>query len=461
MSDSPRPTGDDPLAVALANASLLGIGYLFLGRRGLAVVTGLVTLVLAVLLASVVQAVWFEIIVVLWWAALIAHGWTLAARGPVRRRRRLIAAATALPVLLTVGVLRFDASGIEEATAKARGSGDCARALAAQRRVWFGQRVADAPLAARGNETVQACRRIAAAEDKLAAALSGDVNALRAGFHGLTRVLADLPGHEEMVRTVLDGFLRRLPAGKPCATAAITDELLLRRARGNVLDGATAIVPQTAPAALVRCGDDTMTAEDWASARMRYQQMLDEYPGHGLRGKAEDGVERATLAGELAQVRALLGERFGDQPEYCSEPAKYSGAAPYGKGTNRAFFAGDDEYTGRLPGTWRTTDIAKAVLVVCVDEREYGKVAQTCPYTGAGTGVTYVTFRKIAVPVKAYELRTGKRVADRELQIGGRSCPSSFSYSSVPGLGSSPPSKKYVKPSTADIRAAFGSLITR
>jgi hypothetical protein len=76
----PAPPGDrvhDPLAVALGNASLLGVGYLMLERRKLAVAAGAVTVVLVSALVSVARS-WCEVVVLLWWAAVIVHGWFLA-----------------------------------------------------------------------------------------------------------------------------------------------------------------------------------------------------------------------------------------------------------------------------------------------------------------------------------------------------------------------------------------------
>ncbi|MGH3240357.1 MAG: hypothetical protein ACRDNL_08245, partial [Spirillospora sp.] len=46
---------NDPLAVAVGNASLLGIGYLMMGRRRTAIGTGLVTIVLVSLVISTAQ----------------------------------------------------------------------------------------------------------------------------------------------------------------------------------------------------------------------------------------------------------------------------------------------------------------------------------------------------------------------------------------------------------------------
>jgi hypothetical protein len=461
----PAARSYDPPAVALANASLLGAGYLMLGQRRLAVVTGLVTLVLLVLLASA-RSVWFEVVVLFWWAALVAHGWFLAGgrtRGVAVRGQRLVALGVTVPVLLIAGLLRFDASSIEGTVAEARHSGDCAQAVTAQHRVWLGPRLADAPLTARGDRTVQACRRLATVKDQLTTGLTGDTDALKAGFDGLSSVLTDLPGHEKMVEVVLDGFLGGLPAKNPCATVEVTDWLRRRQATHNALDRSAGAVARTAPAALLGCGDTLMAAQDWAKARTGYQQLLDQYPGYEGTGKARDGVRQATLAIELANVRGLLDGPASTQPEYCSKPAKYSGAAPYGRGTSRALFYGNDEYTSKLPAAWRATDAARAVLVVCVGDKEFGDFVQTCPYESKLlTGFpTNVTFRKIAIPVKAYELRTGKLVVDTKVQVDGTSCPKTLEYTSYGLTDLGPPSEVYVTTSNADIRAGLRSLITR
>ena len=458
---APSPWGRDPLAVALGNASLLNVGYLMLGRRGTALFTGTVTLYLLVLLAWAAPSGWVEGVVLLWWVFLVGHGWSLArrcggSRGRVREQR-IVALAFAVPLLLALAVVRVDVSGIDRTVADARRRGDCARALTAQRGLWLGHRVAGAPAAARVERTAQACRRLRAAEARLSTGLTGDTRALKAGFTGLASVLRDLPGHERMVETTLDAFLARLPTKNACATATVTDWLRRVKAPYRALNRSAATVARTAPTALTGCGDALMTAGDWEKARARYRQLLDQYPGNEHAAKAKDGVRRATLAIELAHVRRLLDDPY--EPEYCSTPARYSGAAPYRRGTNRALFYGDDEYTSELPGKWRTTDVTKAVLVVCADEAENGKRVETCPYRGDGPlvrgRIVAVSFHRIAVPVKVYELRTGRLVAERKVQIGGRSCPSRIRYDEP-----FPPSTMFVKASKADIRDAFEPLIT-
>jgi hypothetical protein len=205
-----------------------------------------------------------------------------------------------------------------------------------------------------------------------------------------------------------------------------------------------------------------MAAADWTQARGRYQQLLDQYPGDALTSTAAAGVEQATVAIELANVRGLLQGPTSTQPEYCSSPAKYSAATPYRRGSNRAMIFGNDEYANRLPGSWRATDAAQAVLVVCAGEESHGAAVRTCPYENKTFPEfpIYVTFHKVAIPVKVYELRTGKLVASTKVQIGGASCPRVLHYTSYySDLG--PPADVYVAASDADVRAGFRALLNR
>ncbi|MEV0634504.1 hypothetical protein AB0I77_05935 [Streptomyces sp. NPDC050619] len=466
----PDARAHDPLAVALGNASLLAVGYLMLRRWGLAVVAVVVTVVLVSMVVSTARSS-YEVLVLVWWAAVVAHGWFLArggARGAGRgavRGRRLVALCITLPVLLAVGLLRFDASRIEGDVNEARADGDCAEAVSAQDRVWFGHRVADAPLTARGDEVVEACDRLRTARTELATALTGDNGALRDGFGTLGSVLAE-SGNEKTVETTLNGFLRGLPAKDPCDTVTITDWLQDRTRSHDVLDRSADTAKRTEPAALVACGDDLMAHSSWESARTHYERLLDRYPDDSLAAKARTGVRKATQSIELANVRSLLAGDTGSQPEYCSKPAKYSGAKPMGKGTNRALFYGDDDtygggYTGKLPGSWKSDDPADAVLVVCMGTEGFGTSVETCPYRDRDSGsLTYVSFHKIAIPVKVYELRTGKLVAKRKIQISGSSCPSVISYFTY-GDSGTPPSTRYVTESKSDVRNAFRPLVTR
>ena len=465
----PAPTtrSRDPLAVAIANASLLGAGYLALRRRKLAIATAFVTVVLLTVLATAARNVWMEVAVLAWWAVVIVHGWLSARRrrSPQEdaRRQRLIALAVTLPVLLVVGFFRFDASRIEGDVTEARGDGDCGRALAVLDTLGAAHRVIDAPMTVRGEITARACHRLRVAGDDLDAALTGDLAALESGFGRLADVLAELPGHERMVERVVDGFLAGLPIDDPCETAAITDWLDEREPAGNALDRGVDVVARVAPAAIVTCADNRAAANDWQRARAGYQQLLDQYPGHELTGKATEGVQQATRALELANVRSLLAAAYGDvQPAYCSRPAAYSGAPAYrAQNPNRALMYGNSTYTGKLPREWMAGDAADAVLIVCAGKTELGAAVQTCPYESKSPlgGYRNVTFHKIAIPVRVYELRTGQVVHDTKVEIGGSSCPPILRYTRFTSIDPGPPSQVHVTPSDTDVHAPFNQMI--
>ncbi|TDC10501.1 hypothetical protein E1265_31180 [Streptomyces sp. 8K308] len=505
-----RPAARDPFAVALANASLLGAGYLMLRRWRLALGNAAVTAILVTMLASGAEAGWLRATVVPWWLFGTAHGWYLArrVRGERRggvRRQRLVAAGTALPVLAALVALRVDASGIERDSAEAHRAGDCARALSTLDGLWAGHRVADPRLAARAEDAVEACelllradrlaggdrllaeqtlegyeahpgarwegagdRRaelvLAEAADELDTALTGDTEALATGFDHLATVLGEFPGQEDAVGAVMDGFLDGLPAEDACETRQITDWLGDRPGGGDVLDRAAEVVPRIAPAAIVGCGDDAMADYDWSRARERYRQLLDQYPDHELAAEAEAGVERAETAIELDRLRELVSVASPDeQPAYCDGPEPYRGADPYrGGGPHRALLFGNGGHADDLPSSWLADNADEAVLVICVGDREQGRSVETCAYESGGLspfGYQDVTFHEQRFPVRVYEVRTGRRVDVSNVSIGGASCPEVLEYEYYGYVDPGPPSDEYVDSSEADVRAAYEPLI--
>ncbi|MCT2588803.1 hypothetical protein LHJ74_02420 [Streptomyces sp. N2-109] len=459
----PDPPPSDPLAAALGNASLLGIGYLLLGQWRLAALAALCTGMLLSFSASDATA-WWEVVLLLWWVSGIAAGWFLArgrAEHAVRRGQRAGALAVTVAVLLAAALLRVDAYGIEDRVNEAREGGDCETAVAAQDEVWFGHRLAGAPVVAPGDAVVEACHRLERAAARLTAGRSGSADDLRQGFGILAGVL-EKPGNEKTVETVLDGFLDGLPTEDSCKTAEITDWLRDRKPTRDVLDQSADTATRTEPAALMGCGDELMDEDSWKKARTHYQHLLDEHPDDARTGEARSGVKKATLAIELDNVRGLVDSAVDASSGYCDAPAQYSGAPKYRKGENRALFLGDSEYTGKLPGDWRTEDPAKAALVVCADTAKNGAAVETCDYENDRSEFLphQVTFYKVKIPLKVYELRTGKRLDPREVQISGGSCPSvlRYEYYGTADLG---PGDQFVSTAKSGVRDAFRSVITR
>ncbi|MFD5482447.1 hypothetical protein [Streptomyces hawaiiensis] len=464
-SGPPRPPAPaDPPAVALGNASLLGIGYLLLRRWRWAAIAALGTFVLLGLTARTAET-WCEILLLLWWAAGVAHGWFLARRHPeraVRSGQRAGTLALALVVVLTAVLLRADAYGIEDRVTEAREAGDCEAAVAAQGEVGRGHRLAGAPVVEPGDAVVDACHRLDGAAALLArAARRGNTEDLGRGFGTLAGVLEE-PGNEQTVATVLDTFLDGLPTDDSCDTAALTAWLRDRGPSHDVLDRSAGTAARTEPAALVGCGDHLMAEDAWQQARTHYRRLLDTYPGDARTGEARDGLREATLALELDRVRGLVEDASDARSGYCDQPAKYGGAPPFRKGSGRALFLGDTEYTGKLPGSWRTGDPAKASLVVCADEAENGAAVQTCPYENDKSAYLphQVTFYKVKIPLKVYELRTGKRLDPRSVQIGGTSCPRVLHYRSY-GTYDLGPGDQFVSTSTSGVRNAFRPVVGR
>ncbi|MFF0725711.1 tol-pal system YbgF family protein [Streptomyces sp. NPDC004134] len=553
----------DPYAVGLANASLLGIGYGMLRKPRIAVGTAGVSVMLVILLATAGRNAWFQAVVLAWWIGVTVHGWYLAGgrlprRGaaapgalpqateaqptePARpavaahgaepgpgpadappppaappvlpanvRRDRLIALLVAAPVLLACTALRLDASRIEGNAADAHRAGECDQAVSDLDGLWFGHRLADAPLTARAEDSTEACELLLKAESesdrhrlratrtlqeyakhpaalwkgaddrradlilaeagyKLEAGLTGDANALSAGFGHLGTVLDEFTGknggkdRSGDVDEALDEFLGALPTDDACQTGKVADWLAQRESGDDALDRAADVVPEVAPAALVGCGDALMADGTWEEARTQYRQLLDEYPGHELAGASEDGIERADLAIQLDQVRGLLSGAGGGKPEYCDNPAPYRGAKPYrGGGPHRAMLYGQNKHRSKLPSSWKAQDAKDAVVVICAGETDYGATVATCPYEyGPGNSkIQNVSFKNRSIPVRVYELRTGKLVEKTSVEIGGSSCPALLPYTYY-DIDTGPPSEVYVTSSKSDVRAGYESLIHR
>jgi hypothetical protein len=376
----------------------------------------------------------------------------------------MIALGVTIPILLVFGILRYDAGRIADDVAAGLDKGDCGKALAAQEKVWIGPRIGNAPLIAKSDKTREACRQLQTAGDKLSTGLTADTAALGDGFDIMNSVLGE-PGYEKAVDTTLDGFLSALPTKNNCQTVTITDWLRQRKPSDNRLDTSADDLKRVAPAAILGCADGLVATNQWTMARARYQQLLDQYGDDPLAAKARNGAAKADLALELGKVRGLLLNGTPSyQPEYCDKPARYSAAPAPHKGVNRSLIYGNASYNGKIPAGWRAGDVTRATFIVCVGEDTNGPTVRTCPYENKTFPEfpTQVKFHKIAIPVKVYEVRTGRLVAHRTALINGSSCPKilHYTYSSLlHDLG--PPGDVYVSATNAAIVSAFASFITR
>lgn len=456
-----QPVTHDPLAVALGNASLLGIGYALMRRWMTAIAALLITVALVANLL-VEKETWCEVAIATWWVIVIAHGWFLARRQPRQSAsvaKRQIALGLTIPVLLAVGLLRYDAARINDRLAEARDAGDCAQVKAAQDQVWFWHRVVDAQGTDRGDADVRTCDRLEDADDALRVGLTGSAAALTNGFRILSSVLAD-PGQERTAGAVLDEFLKAVPANNACSNVLIANWVRARKPTSNQLDRVGDVVRRAEPAALIGCGNIRSGESKWRDARRLYQQVIDRYPRDLQVAKARAGIQRADLKLELATVNGLV-DNYSGEGDYCKTPAKYSAAPPYRKGLNRALFVGGaDDDTAKLPAQWKTFEPESAVLMICTEPAATGAAVRTCPYFFTGkAGTVNVTFHKIAIRLKAYELRTGRLVANTTIQISGSACPSSFTFTSY-GIGEVQ-TTKLVTSTSATVQAAYRPLLVR
>jgi hypothetical protein len=513
----------DPLAAALGNASLLGIGYLLLGRRRLAKVSVFVTLALAVLLATVRQ-VGVERVVLLWWVFVIGHGWYLArsrlrrtgpgaaslaspgtapqpAAAPPAAGQRVIAALVTVPVLLAVGLHRSGAEDIRRRAAEAHRDGDCERALSILDELSIRHRVANGPLTVRTDAEAEACRLLtlakrqersdrplaartlqryaahpaalwqgaddhratvllAQAAGEFDAALTGDVKALKAGYERLDSVLKEFPRREQDAGKVVDRLLDRLPVKNACDTRAIADWLRARSKREDVLDRARSGAAKLAPVALVECGDDLAADKRWKEARKAYRALVADYPDHKLVATAKRGIRKATLAIQLANVKKLIKPGgSGGLPAYCSKPARYEGAPRY---------RGSGPHRALLFG--QKEHRAELPSSWLTNDPADATLVICAGETEFGTKVRTCSYRTTfnrTVSVSFYKEKIPVRVY--ELRTGALFTKTNlqisgktcphYIYYSSYYIDDDPPSRQLVEPTRADIRAAYRPLI--
>jgi hypothetical protein len=451
----PRRRTYDPPAVALGNASLLGLGY-FLVRRPLFGLLGLAGTATLLVLMYQRKDTAYQFALLGWGLLQIVHGYWLAHRQTDRTSsipKRIVAVVITLSVVGTAIVLKRGAAAVEDEVTAARESGDCVGVVRAQGNVWFGDRLVAGRAMDRGDRDAEICGTLSAADGRLyTATQQTDLTALQEAYEALAEIAAD-PRQQRTAGVVMDRFVKDLQGMSPCAVIDVTAWLRDRPLTHNLLDRANAVVPRIEPNALLACADSHASQEEWQEALTIYQRLVSGYPKakQSVRGRA--GVTRASLAIELKEVDRLM-----DSGEYCSKPARYRGAKPYGRGLNGAVFLGESvAYSLKLPSEWMSP-VSQARIVVCTGKEGLGAAVKTCPYvpeTSPSGPVTNVTFRKVTIPVKVYELRTARLVQATTLSISGESCPY---YLSNWYTGDR---TRAVTPSNAQVQAVFRPLLVR
>ncbi|WP_410791480.1 hypothetical protein [Kribbella sp. C-35] len=445
----------DPLAVALGNASLLGLGY-FLIRRWFFGLLGLAGTAALLVLMYQRKDTAYQFGLLGWGLLQVLHGLFLATRPPERTAsipKRIVAAVVTLAVITSGVVLKRGAAEVADKVTAARRAGDCAKVVQAQDKVWFGDRLVAGQDMDRGDGDVEICGTLDTAKGHLTrAAELGEVASLKDGYAVLGTIASD-PRQQATAGAVMDRFVKDLQGMQPCALITMTEWLRTRNLSKNLLDRANAVIPRIEPNALLACANDYASRATWVTARAMYQRLVTTYPKAKQAVRARAGLVKATLAIELDNVRSLVSTGG-----YCSTPAKYSGAKPYHRGFNPAIFLGDgSQYADQLPAAWSIDDPYRATVVVCTETPGMGAAVQTCPYVPEsnpyGGEVSYVTFRKVTVPAKVYELRSGRLVLSTTVQMSGEACPYRLSSSST--------EEESVTPSDAQVQAAFRPLVVR
>lgn len=472
--------GCDPLAAALGNATLLGVGYLLLRRWRAAAGAVTLTGVLLVIVAAVGQPGWtWRGILLLWWVAMVVHAWRLAREGnrsrqhlppdakEVRRRRAIAAGAAVAVLLIGLGV-EVDARRIEAAAADAHRENGCHEAIGTLDRIGLHHRLVDPLVTDRAERGVAACELLldalelaegspaeaaevleaylghpsglwegasglridlllTVAGDALDEALQGYPRSLESGLDTLARALVESPARAEDVNRVLDDYLGQLPGVPACDARSNIDLLHDHDSGGDVLDRAVAALEETAPPILETCGDELLD-DDPARARDAYQTLLDRYPDHPLAETVEPKIEKADALIERREVMRLL-DGWPDHveaetyPAYCEEPVGYGGAPPYtGPGPHRVAAFGSFGLTSVVPREWRADDLDNAPLVLCGDGLGDGTLLGTCDYVTEQWGRITVDLYTKKFQIVAYELRTGDLVSETVIEYGS-GCP--------------------------------------
>lgn len=460
-----RPTAD-LLAVLLGNASLLGVGYLFLRRWRLALLALAGTTALVIALAMTAGSPIVLTVLAVWGVAMAVHGWVLV-RGslPAARRwsQRIVAGAVVVALVAVVIGLRAATERTVRDAAAAHTAGDCERASTLLERLGPADRAVHGAMALRGEADLEACGllldalaladpdvagpRDAAdavavymrhpnalwegagprrAEFLLDTAYSNgavDRKALEAGFEQLGTTLDEAPGEAGRVESVAEGFLADL-AEEPdhCAVRDVVEWVDGQEWDAPALAEPVAAASDEVPRRILGCARTLADADELTRSRRTYEALLRDFPRDRRAEVASDELYDVITGIQRKHVRDLL-----TAGRYCANPEPYRGAAPYRRsGANPMRVYGIDPVAHAFPRSWRANSLDDMVLVACVDGPKNGSYQDTCLYeSDASPWGSEVRFYASRFDVKLYEVRTGRQVAAFSDEFG-EPCPPSI-----------------------------------
>ncbi|MFC4628080.1 hypothetical protein ACFO6V_07540 [Promicromonospora alba] len=463
MSDRPEtsppdpthpPSGGDRLAVVLGNATLLGIGYLFLGRSALAGWAVVGTCIAGVGLALTPGQPWWIVVVLgLWWMAMVVHASFLtrpvtgSPARPVLWQR--IVATSVVVLLATTGlVLRTEAQRLVDDAGRSHAAGNCTTASATLYRLHPWHSVVARTTVLDGRAELEACGvlldalaqgepataavRLQTYLDHPSAAWEGAgperaerllaAGSLSAGFEQLHTTLSSAPDQSGAVRKVVETFLADLGDGKsPCEVLETDEWVHDRKDDPPELAEPIAAVADEVPERVLACAREQAKADQLTEASATYEQFLDRFGDHKkVRTARNEQYDVGTAIQRAEALAALTGN------SYCEDPVPYRGAPAYaGSDPHKAWWFGIPE-SRTLPSGWEARDIDEAELVVCLHDAGRGSYQATCQYTAEDALLT-ARFHAWKFRITAYSLRTGKAMERYTTEIGDP-CPEFYFF---------------------------------
>jgi hypothetical protein len=448
MPPAPRPVparpATDPVVAIAGNATMLGIGYMFMRRPILAAVALTGTGFLLWSAAVQTENPLWRFLLPAWGLVMILHAWWLTRRArPERlvdlvepdpaRRGRVYALTAAAVVLMTVVWYRVDALWIANEAETAHAAGDCERATGELAKFDAVHRVAAGPITLRGEEERDACELLLTALDEPPAeaahtieeyiahpgalwdgagpkraefmfdsAMAADdprLTTVEDAFAQLSATLEDLPGQSAAVRSTVEAFMADLEEVSPCKGYQVDDWLSRQTWDEPELTEPIAAVADQVPVRMLACAQDRVATGESEEAGILFREFLTAYPDHGL------AVEAAN---------AVL-----DSGTYCANPVAYQGAPEYGGGgpyPMRLLGGWSPEGRG-FPASWLGETADETALVVCV-EAEVGEFQESCQYRRPDGSTFWASFFAHRFSIEAYSLRTGERVEEYAREIG-------------------------------------------